>query len=139
MFAARWPSPLSTLLRHAAPKPVTILRHSRSVCTTPPAYTKQSQSFLRSYRLALGLGLPVLAISFPTAAQRKPLQCAGDRNYARPVPQVERREPGDEAQSIVNWSELSFGTVSGICVGVFVKKGLKVRPLSLVVLERGGS
>lgn len=32
-----------------------------------------------------------------------------------------------EAESIVNIRDLSFGTVSGICVGVFVKKGLRVR------------
>lgn len=32
-----------------------------------------------------------------------------------------------EAESIVNLRDLSFGTVSGICVGVFVKKGLRVR------------
>ena len=32
-----------------------------------------------------------------------------------------------EAESIVNIRDLGFGTVSGICVGVFVKKGLRVR------------
>lgn len=33
------------------------------------------------------------------------------------------------AESIVNVNELGFGTVAGICCGVFVKKGLKVRDL----------
>ncbi|KWU41645.1 hypothetical protein RHOSPDRAFT_22636, partial [Rhodotorula sp. JG-1b] len=34
-------------------------------------------------------------------------------------------------ESIVNIRDLSFGTVSGICVGVFVKKGLRALAFAL--------
>lgn len=44
-----------------------------------------------------------------------------------------------EAESIVNLRDLSFGTVSGICVGVFVKKGLRVRVPPLLARHSSGT
>ncbi|KAI5474760.1 FUN14 family protein [Pseudohyphozyma bogoriensis] len=143
MFAHRWPTPMATLFRHAAPlKPSSSLPRfppPRTLCTTTPTTTSQSTSFLRSYRLALAISLPTLAISLPLLANAKePLQCASDRTYAR-SPELEVNVPSasggppprKEPESIVNVYELGFGTVAGICTGVFVKKGLKALAFAL--------
>ncbi|KAK4701649.1 hypothetical protein P7C70_g4584, partial [Phenoliferia sp. Uapishka_3] len=131
MFTSRWPSPLSNLLRHSLTKPAQALLR-RPLCTSPPppTFTLKSPSILRSYRLAFAFALPVIALSSPllSPSHKKTLQCASDRSYAV-APTTPSSTPAatspKEAESIINWSELSFGTVSGICVGIFVKKGLK--------------
>lgn len=48
-----------------------------------------------------------------------------------PMPQPKTKE---EAKSIVNLYELSFGTICGLCAGLFIKKGLK-----LVAVLLGGT
>jgi hypothetical protein len=40
-------------------------------------------------------------------------------------PPAAETAPPPSAKPIINVYELSFGTVAGICTGVFVKKGLK--------------
>lgn len=125
--------------------------------TTTATRTAHSTNFLYSYRLAIALALPAGALTLGAlggSAPHKPvLECASaERAYATaPAPtralsrlsgavikgETDRMQttfavsPDEaeltEAESIVNIRDLSFGTVSGICVGVFVKKGLRVR------------
>jgi hypothetical protein len=121
MFAARWPSPLATLLLHAprpSSTPSSLLRQ-RTLCTSTPTYTPRSTSFLNSYRTALALALPTVALGVGLSS--KEVECAGDRSYATPAPPtVVGGTPAapTEAESIINLRDLSFGTVSGICVGI---------------------
>ncbi|KAL8276691.1 hypothetical protein RQP46_010870 [Phenoliferia psychrophenolica] len=135
MFASRWPSPFANLLRHATRPSPALRPATRTLCTSKSTIGQHSHAFLRSYRLAIAVSIPIVTLSIPTIGfKAKPLQCAAesDRAYARPAvaaPVV--REDGGEAQSIINWTELSFGTVAGICVGVFVKKGLKAVAFAL--------
>ncbi|ORY89166.1 FUN14 family-domain-containing protein [Leucosporidium creatinivorum] len=134
MLAARWPTPLATLLRHAPrpSAPSSILRQ-RTLCTSTPTFTPRSASFLNSYRTALALVLPTVALGVGLSS--KDVECASDRSYATPAPpaNVLGGTPADapEAESIINLRDLSFGTVSGICVGIFVKKGLKAVAFAL--------
>ncbi|GAA5904838.1 hypothetical protein JCM6882_003219 [Rhodosporidiobolus microsporus] len=143
MLTPRWPSPLTTLLRQTArPSPSTPLRtsYTRSLCTSTPTRTFSSRSFLRSYRAALALSLTVSAVVCSTAS---PLDCASDRSAYAQKPALEPaggaaasggeggRPVPKEAESILNLRDLGFGTVSGICVGVFVKKGLKAVAFAL--------
>lgn len=133
---ARWPTPFASLLRHSLARPSAAPRAfpSRALCTSTPTLNARSTSFLSSYRLALAASLPAVALGLGLSSSRQqPLQCAADRSYAAPPP---ANIGGDvavpvpqEAESIVNVRDLSFGTVAGICVGVFVKKGLKVSVL----------
>lgn len=106
----------------------------RGLCTTTRTLNSRSAQFLTSYRLALATSLPVIALALGVTRQ-EPVQCApvpSERSYAAaaaaagPGAGAVVAEPA-EAESIVNVRDLSFGTVAGICVGVFVKKGLKVR------------
>lgn len=117
--------PAPSLLR-ARPTPLL-----RSLCTSTPTKTPQAGAFLRQYRLSLALALPTLALSglllFPAASQPS-LQCEG---VVVGEPLAAGGAPRARAESMVSVNELSFGTVAGICVGVFVKKGLKVRLLLL--------
>jgi len=73
--------------------------------------------------VGLGLGLSIFA--------RPPIHCEGSRP-ASPTPAVvpPPQTPADDAippppASSVNVYELTFGTVAGICAGVFIKKGAK--------------
>jgi hypothetical protein len=139
MFSTRWPTPLATLLRHSAkPQPSSSPfspSYTRSLCSTTTRTTSSSSRlFLHRYRLALALSLPAGALALSALDSRKPLECASDRSYATaPPPSLDTASgaavPGQpkEAESILNLRDLGFGTVSGICVGIFVKKGLKVR------------
>ncbi|KAM0753473.1 hypothetical protein T439DRAFT_285038 [Meredithblackwellia eburnea MCA 4105] len=117
--------------------PTRFLNPTRNLCTSTPTTTAVSQSFLRSYRLALGLSIPALALVVVQSSQKKVVDCAAtDRPYAtnttvNVVPAQREPTPLPPAESILNWTELSFGTVSGICVGVFVKKGLKAIAFAL--------
>ncbi|GAA5897089.1 FUN14 domain-containing protein [Sporobolomyces salmoneus] len=144
--STRFPSPLANLVRQAGrttphprspfpfPLPASFRFQSkpRSLCTATPTYTHQSTSFLASYRLALFASLPVAAFTLSNLnSDIRALQCASDRSYAygsgSPVDKAASAASGEykEAESMLNLRDLGFGTVSGICVGVFVKKGLR--------------
>ena len=115
-------SPLPRLLRSQLTQ--TPLRSSRSLCTSTRTETARSKSFLNSYRLAVGLSLPVLAIALPLASsQSTALKCESDRSYAQTgaLPVEELPLP----TSILDLQTLSFSTASGICVGIFLVKGAK--------------
>jgi len=134
MFAQRWPTPLAQLARHAAasraPCAARPPSFARSLCSTATHTTsRNSTSFLRSYRLAVALSLPLggLALSTLSASTQKPLECAGDRSYADPSANALAEAAAaagngaaattQEAESILNLRDLGFGTISGICVG----------------------
>ncbi len=68
------------------------------------------------YYAALGLGL---SIAYNNLAPKRSLQC---QSAPPPTPQV---GGGNPPQSILSVYELGFGTVCGICTGVFLKKGLR--------------
>ena len=124
-FLRQAPSPLSALRSAARPAPS---RLTRGLCNATPTSGPQATSFLRAYRLSLALALPTLAVGsalLPTAGLASgspPLRCEGEVPGEDLVTGPRRAK----AESIVNVNELGFGTVAGICVGVFVKKGLKV-------------
>lgn len=136
MFAQRWPTPLAQLSRHAAASRASCAARptpsfTRSLCSTATrTTTPTSASFLRSYRLAVALSLPLggLALSALPYSSTQPLQCAGDRSYADKSANALADAAaaaggaagnGPEAESILNLRDLGFGTVSGICVGEF--------------------
>ncbi|GAA6014298.1 hypothetical protein JCM11491_005030 [Sporobolomyces phaffii] len=146
--AHRFPSPLANLVRNTArPNPAVAARRAfrfpfapRSpLCTTATAtYTPNATSFLASYRFAVFASVPITAFAlsqWPSSSSRE-LQCASDRSYATTTDPSAAAVGGSgggggvgreykEAESILNLRDLGFGTVSGICVGVFVKKGLR--------------
>ncbi|BGP34312.1 hypothetical protein JCM10296v2_006127 [Rhodotorula toruloides] len=147
MLAPRWSTPLASLRQsflrptHAPPKvpssPFSLPR--RPLCSATHIQNSRSTSFLHSYRLGLALALPVsalgLSLAFPSSSPGT-LQCqplASDRSYARaPVTDETDLSPATgEAESILSARDLGFGTVSGICVGVFVKKGLRALAFTL--------
>ncbi|GAA5913457.1 hypothetical protein JCM8208_005185 [Rhodotorula glutinis] len=146
MVAQRWPTPLAQLARHAAasraPCAARPPSFARSLCSTATCTTTQnSASFLRSYRLAVALSLPLGGLALSTLSANKPLECAGDRSYADPSANALAEAAAavgngaaattQEAESILNLRDLGFGTISGICVGVFVKKGLRAAAFTL--------
>ncbi|WFD01666.1 hypothetical protein MOBT1_000342 [Malassezia obtusa] len=61
----------------------------------------------------------------------QPVACEAARAPEPPIPEPKNKE---EAKSIVNLYELSFGTICGLCAGIFIKKGLK-----LVAILMGGT
>ncbi|GAA6064244.1 hypothetical protein JCM10212_005996 [Sporobolomyces blumeae] len=145
LFQTRFPSPIA-VLRQSARRPHAIPPRGafptsrpvpsssfRSLCSATSTRTPHSTSFLSSYRLALAASLPLTALTLSTlpafASDHNKLQCASDRTYARDSPIAAAAGAGTgelrEAESILNLRDLGFGTVSGICVGVFVKKGLR--------------
>ncbi|GAA6028902.1 hypothetical protein JCM8097_001496 [Rhodosporidiobolus ruineniae] len=155
MLAPRWPTPLAALRSAArpspsSPSPTSLLRlspspspafsrpslpsYTRTLCTTTPTHTAPARSFLTSYRALLAVGLTTSAVAFSTLSSSA-LDCASDRSaYAASQPPTLADSTAGaggagapkEAESILSWRDLSFGTVSGICVGVFVKKGLRM-------------
>jgi len=64
---------------------------------------------------SLGLGLTFLSYN----SLRKPVLC--EVATTRPVV----HDAGPPPQSMVDFYQLGFGTVCGICTGVFLKKGLR--------------
>ncbi|KDE09499.1 hypothetical protein MVLG_00399 [Microbotryum lychnidis-dioicae p1A1 Lamole] len=145
MFAARWPTPLASVARQCAAARVVLpkaphtahraMMRQQGICTATRTETSHAASFLRSYRLALAASLPLVAVGLG-ASRQQPIRCASDtRAYAQTTSaQTGALGAYDEplpAESIINLRDLSFGTVSGICVGFFVKKGLKAVAFAL--------
>ncbi|KAK4050889.1 hypothetical protein OIV83_003311 [Microbotryomycetes sp. JL201] len=96
----------------------------RALCSQTATCTPRSTAFLRSYRLTLAASLSTAALGFGALPISSPLLCASDRSYAAPQP-VTTNKPLPVAESSINVRDLGFGTISGICVGIFIKKGLK--------------
>lgn len=143
MINIRWPSLLSNLrttTSRRTPHFSSKLIRSRSLCTSTPTLTPKAKNFLHLYRASV-LAVPLaLAFGIPFLGSSKSLQCATEsRSYAKPEADDDVLkslnsigQSGHAAgeynaeESILSVRDLSFGTVAGICVGVFIKKGLKV-------------
>ncbi|KAL7424182.1 hypothetical protein Q5752_001768 [Cryptotrichosporon argae] len=69
---------------------------------------------------ALGLSVPLLSL-WPSG----PAQCASTPLPAGADPKRSFKGPGEPPRSVLDVYQLGFGTVCGICAGVFVKKGLR--------------
>ncbi|GAC96456.1 hypothetical protein PHSY_004036 [Pseudozyma hubeiensis SY62] len=98
--------------------------------TRPRIFTASAPASSSTVRMALLLGSGGLLFatglnSFTSA----PLHLDSARPYASSPPITSPTPPTntttEEPESIVNIYQLSFGTVCGICAGVFIKKGLK--------------
>lgn len=77
-------------------------------------------------RLGLMLGGGTLLLAGGLNALQ-PVHCEPARPYATsPAPAISNNTPATEPESIVNIYQLSFGTICGVCAGVFIKKGLKL-------------
>lgn len=153
MINMRWPNLLSNL-RTTTSRPTphfsSKLIRSRSLCTSTPTLTPKAKNFLHLYRASV-LAFPLaLAFGIPFLGSSKSLQCATEsRSYARAEADDDILKglnstvgnsgsgSGDyiEEESILSVRDLSFGTVAGICVGVFIKKGLKVSDSFIRYLE----
>ena len=86
---------------------------ARSVALALPRSAAHKSNF-SLYALTAGLGLSAYTLT------RQPVLC--DASRSAPVPQ---RRPDVPPESVLNVYQLGFGTVCGICTGVFLKKGLR--------------
>lgn len=129
----KWSSPLLNLSRSMKSSSS---HFNRSLCNSTPTLNSSSTRFLYSYRFAVALSFPILAIGTPFFFNEE-LKCASEaRSYAKPQlteTLIESESEGKKElesdyseESILSVRDLSFGTVAGICTGIFLKKGLKV-------------
>lgn len=106
--------------RNASSKPVFSKPNQTIAISRPVPVPTQSRSTL--YALTLGLGY----LSYSTLSPSRQIQCQaaspalGTNNRA-----YDGNDGGNPPQSILSLYELGFGTVTGICAGVFLKKGLR--------------
>lgn len=94
----------------------------------PRVATASSPSTARM-GLMLGGGSLIAAAGL-SAFNTQSVQCESARPYAATSPSAPLTAKSDatlepEPESIVNIYQLSFGTVCGVCAGIFIKKGLK--------------
>lgn len=115
----------------------------RAIAIARPVPQARSRAATSGLYTTIGLGLTFLSLS----SLRKPTQC--ESAYAPNSPYLSSADrsaafPGDAPpESLLNLKELGFGTVAGICAGVFLKKGLKAIAFALggmfVLLQVGRS
>ncbi|KAI6005535.1 FUN14 family-domain-containing protein [Pisolithus albus] len=86
-----------------------------STLLPPPGSRKRSLPFLLA---ATGIGLTLTSFASP-----RKVHC--DAVVSSPPPELEPTLP-PPPRSSVNFYELTFGTVCGVCAGVFVKKGARI-------------
>lgn len=116
-----------TTLRSVAPARLSVRPAVRAYRTQAATMPVQSGRFIASAGLLAGTSA-LLAGAYTWSMQ--PVACEA-RIQDPPLPEPKTKE---EAKSIVNLYELSFGTVCGLCAGIFIKKGLK-----LVAILLGGT
>lgn len=101
--------------------------HTSAISITRSApnsgYESGFQSGFKSYRslyttASIGLGLSFLTYH----SNRSPVLC---ESAALPRPTASGPATGQAPESMLNVYQLTFGTVCGICTGVFLKKGLR--------------
>ncbi|SHO79421.1 Uncharacterized protein MSYG_3770 [Malassezia sympodialis ATCC 42132] len=85
-----------------------------------------SNNFGKTWSLGFMAGGSMLA-GGAIAWATKPVEC----DAVMPEPPVPKPGTKAEAKSIVNVYQLTFGTICGICAGVFIKKGLKLIAVAL--------
>ena len=136
---------------HPSPRPSSLQSTVRSArtrgyYTTPPPFPRSAgppppraiaiphvgTKSRINHLYTLGLGLTFLSLT----SLRKPAQC--ESAYAAPTNASPYLSTGGDAtaggpppESILNFYQLGFGTVAGICTGIFVKKGLKAIAFAL--------
>ncbi|KAK7055010.1 hypothetical protein VNI00_003473 [Paramarasmius palmivorus] len=92
------------------------------------AFTRSSGTRFPSLWKAIGLtgiGLGASIALSPTVFCEPTPPPKSEPASSSPPPGVYNSKPPPPPESAVNLYELSFGTVAGICAGVFVKKGAK--------------
>ena len=105
------------------PLPRLALRQAHTAAISIPRALPKSGSGFRSYRslyttASIGLGLSFLTYH----SNRSPVLC---ESAALPRPTAAGPGAGQAPESMLNVYQLTFGTVCGICTGVFLKKGLR--------------
>ncbi|WFD29067.1 hypothetical protein MSPP1_000072 [Malassezia sp. CBS 17886] len=119
-------APLQPFSKGAAHGPVTRAFHARSIALAAPQNPARSRFIASAGLLAGGTALFGGALAWDA----RPVEC----DAGVPPPPLSTAQGRTEAKSIVNLYELSFGTVCGLCAGIFIKKGLK-----LVAVLLGGT
>lgn len=99
----------------------------------PRIVTASASSSGPTMRMGLMLGGgSLIAAAGLSAFTSQSVQCESARPYATPSAPVNVSTTKDTTtvltvpQSIVNVYQLSFGTICGLCAGVFIKKGLRL-------------
>lgn len=97
--------------------------HTSAISITRSTPKSGFQSGFKSYRslyttASIGLGLSFLTYH----SNRSPVLC---ESAALPRPTASGPAAGQAPESMLNVYQLTFGTVCGICTGVFLKKGLR--------------
>ena len=104
--------------RPAVVRPAVRSFHAGPVTASLPRVAGQGRLLASAGLLAGGSAL--LATGYEWS---KPMACEPAQVPPPPMPETETRE---EAKSIVNLYQLSFGTICGLCAGIFIKKGFKL-------------
>lgn len=97
----------------------------------PRVVSASASSTASTARMGLMLGGGSLIAAAGLGAFSSSVQCESARPYAAssPVVVAPKDDPTAttaEPQSMVNVYQLSFGTICGVCAGIFIKKGLKL-------------
>lgn len=119
-----------------APAPLlskpTMMRPAARVCRMPlrayHAPRAASSARVPTSRYAASIGLLAggsLLLGGSLLSPFAPIKCDAAGYAHPPVPQAVAEKP-KHPESIVNLYQLSFGTVCGLCAGIFIKKGLKL-------------
>jgi len=101
---------------HSRPQTFEALLKQNAYARTLPV--KNRLPFMYKAAGLAGVGIGISAFSAPA------VHCEGPPTAAQPAPPV-HPDGLPPPQSSVNLYELSFGTVCGVCAGVFIKKGIK--------------
>lgn len=113
----------SSNLRGASSMRMSIPSLARAFHPPSPAVSipRVSTNIGKTWSLGLLAGGSVLA-GGTIAWATKPVEC----DTVVPEPPLPKPGSKEETKSIVNVYQLTFGTICGICAGVFIKKGLKL-------------
>ncbi|KAF5365704.1 hypothetical protein D9758_003238 [Tetrapyrgos nigripes] len=110
-------------------KPLTQLLYQFRTSSAPFSRLSVSQNgFNHSGRILKGLGITGVGLGL-SLFWRSPIRCEPTPIATPPASTPQSGEQPESMppppESTVSLYELSFGTVAGICAGVFIKKGLK--------------
>lgn len=98
--------------------------HTSAISISRSIPKSQSRTYRSLYTTAtIGLGLSFLTYH----SNRQPIRCdtSTGASLPRPAAAGSSASAGQAPESMLNVYQLTFGTVCGICTGVFLKKGLR--------------
>ena len=96
--------------------------HTSAISISRSIPKSQSRTYRSLYTTAsIGLGLSFLTYH----SNRQPIRCDTSGSLPRPAAAGSSASAGQAPESMLNVYQLTFGTVCGICTGVFLKKGLR--------------